>query len=138
MALDEKSSKNIIRAKLSFYRKRLDLTQDEVAKRLNISRSTYAYYEGKAPSVPAEVLNQLADIFNIQPEDFLPDTEPSGTVKLQSPRFEYRDTRDNVDETMLLMMFRKLSDEDKAAYLKKLSDRYIELVKSGKISEDII
>jgi len=36
------------------------------------------------------------------------------------------------------MMFRKLSDEDKAAYLKKLSDRYIELVKSGKISEDII
>lgn len=138
MALDENSSKNIIRAKVPFYRKRLGLTQDDVAKKLEISRSTYAYYESKAPKIPAEILNRLAEIFKIEPEDFLPDNRPSTTLKFESPYSEYKESNNSMDETMLLMIYRKFNEEEKSKCLKSLIDRYTELVKSGEISEDIL
>ena len=138
MALDENSNKQIIREKIPIYRKRLGLTQDDVAKKLNISRSTYAYYESKAPKIPAEILNQLAIIFKIEPEDFLPTEIPSSTLKFESSHSEYLNSNKNVDENMILMIYRKLNDDDKSKYLKQLVDRYKELVESGEISEDII
>jgi transcriptional regulator with XRE-family HTH domain len=138
MALDENSSKQIIRAKIPLLRKRLGFTQDEIAEKLNISRSTYAYYESKAPKIPPEILNQLAVIFNIEPEDFLPPNVESPIIKFASPRSEYAESYNSVDENMILMIYRKLNEEDRAKYLKQLVDRYSELVQSGEISEDII
>ncbi len=138
MALDENSSKKIIREKIQIYRKRIGLTQVDVAKKLNISRSTYAYYESKAPKIPAKILNQLAVIFKIEPEDFLPTEIPSSTLKFESSHSEYLSSNKSVDENMVLMIYRKLSDDDKSKYLNQLIDRYKELVESGEISEDII
>ncbi len=138
MALDENSSKKIVRAKVPLYRKRIGLTQGDVAKKLNISRSTYAYYESKAPKIPADILNQLAVIFKIEPEDFLPNEPPSSILKFESSHSEYLNSNKNVDENMVLMIYRKLNDDDKSKYLKQLVDRYKELVESGEISEDII
>lgn len=137
MALDEISSKQIIRAKIPFFRKKLGLTQDEVADKMGISRSTYAYYESKASKISADFLNRLAVVLEIEPEDFLPNKSPT-TIILNSPHSEYKTSNVNVDENMILMIYRKLSDDDKSKYLNQLIARYKELLALGEISEDLI
>ena len=52
-------AKNLIK-----YRKKFGLTQDDVAKQINKSRSAYAYYE-RTVTPPLSILKKLADIFNI-------------------------------------------------------------------------
>ena len=139
MALDENSAKNVVKDKIIYYRKELGLTQAEVADMLNISRSTYAYYEGKAPRIPAEVLNELAKILKVKPEDFLFSSQHSGSgIKFENSSSEYKESKVSVDENMILMIYRKLSDEDKTKYWRMLVDRYIELRDSGEISEDLV
>lgn len=59
-----KNSKELAK-NLKFFRLKSDLTQDEVARMLNIDRSTYSYYEtGKTiPSIFTAI--ELAKIFRI-------------------------------------------------------------------------
>ena len=45
-------------------RENLDLTQQQIAKKLFISRSTYVNYELGISNVPINILSGLADIFN--------------------------------------------------------------------------
>ncbi|MDD4699693.1 MAG: helix-turn-helix transcriptional regulator [Oscillospiraceae bacterium] len=52
-------AKNLIK-----YRKKFGLTQDDVAKQINKTRSAYAYYE-RTVTPPLSILKKLADIFNI-------------------------------------------------------------------------
>lgn len=52
-------AKNLIK-----YRQKLGLTQDDVAKQINKTRSAYAYYE-RTVTPPLNILKKLADIFNI-------------------------------------------------------------------------
>ncbi len=137
MALDENSSKYIIKEKIKFYRNRAGLTQSETAKRLNIADKKYSYLEKNAKKIPADILNKLAEIFNIEPEDFLPDASPSSTVKLESPHSEYLDSNSNRNENLLLMMYRKFPEEYKDKLLAEFLDTYTELLKAGEISEDI-
>ena len=52
-------AKNLIK-----YRKKFRLTQEDVAKKINKTRSAYAYYE-RTVTPPLSILKKLADIFNI-------------------------------------------------------------------------
>ncbi len=45
-------------------RKQLDLTQSQLAKKINVSHTQMARYEIKGVQPPADVLKKLADIFN--------------------------------------------------------------------------
>lgn len=51
-------------------RKQSNLTQIELAKKINVSKSQYIRYETKNTQPPADVLNQLADVLNTS-VDFL-------------------------------------------------------------------
>lgn len=137
MALDENSSKQILKAKIRFFRERAGLTQEETAEKLNMTRNKYWYLETKAKKVSASDLNRLAVIFNIQPEEFLPDSTSSSTVKLETPHSEYKESNKSMEETLLLMIYRKFNNKDRAKYLNEFKNRYAELVKSGEIPEDI-
>ena len=53
------------------FREDNDLSQTEVAKYLNIPRSTYGHYETGNSKVPIETIIQLCKLYNITPNDFL-------------------------------------------------------------------
>jgi len=60
MAIDETIRRNLIE-----FRQKNKLTQDEIARQLNMPRSTYATYEQGSARPGVEVLIQLSEIFKI-------------------------------------------------------------------------
>ncbi len=64
-------------------RKQLDMTQEQVAKNLNIVRSTYAYYETGKTCPDFNTVVRLARLFNVT-TDFLLDAD-TATPTLQDP-----------------------------------------------------
>ena len=63
--------------KLKRYRLQVGFTQKNVAEVLNISRSTYTYYElGKTSPDPA-TLNHIAKLFGLSVEEFFDDETPT-------------------------------------------------------------
>ena len=66
ISLDGKVIANNIRAE----RNRAHLTQKETAKKLNVTSRTYITYEEDARSVKATTLNELANIFGCNINDF--------------------------------------------------------------------
>ena len=59
-------------------RKQLDMTQEQVAKNLNIVRSTYAYYETGKTCPDFNTVIRLARLFNLT-TDYLLNAEPTTT-----------------------------------------------------------
>jgi len=53
------------------FREDNDLSQNEVAKYLNIPRSTYGHYETGNSKIPIETVMQLSKLYNITPNDLL-------------------------------------------------------------------
>lgn len=53
------------------FREDNDLSQNEVAKYLNIPRSTYGHYETGNSKIPIETVIQLSKLYNITPNDLL-------------------------------------------------------------------
>lgn len=60
-------------------RKQMDMTQEQVAKNLNIVRSTYAYYETGKTCPDFNTVVRLAHLFNVT-TDYLLDAETSSPV----------------------------------------------------------
>lgn len=68
--------------KLKRYRLQVGYTQRNVAEVLNISRSTYTYYElGKTSPDPA-TLNRIAKLFGVSVEEFFEDAPASQSSML--------------------------------------------------------
>ena len=72
LPIKELSDNPTIGEKIKYYRFINNLTQEDLAKLLNISRTTIIKYENSELSVPLNVLNKAAELFNI-PSDFLYD-----------------------------------------------------------------
>ena len=52
-------------------REDLDLTQKEVAKMIGCSQTTYSRYETGITDVPNDILDKLADIYNVSTDYIL-------------------------------------------------------------------
>lgn len=59
-------------------RKQMDMTQEQVAKNLNIVRSTYAYYETGKTCPDFNTVVRLAHLFNVT-TDYLLDADSTST-----------------------------------------------------------
>ena len=57
--------------KLKEYRLKNKFTQEEVAKLLNVSRSTYVYYESENISMPMDKFLQLCQIYKCSPNTLI-------------------------------------------------------------------
>ena len=96
------------------------MTQEDLAKLLNVSRATIAGYESKNKQPDYDKLLKIADIFSIS-ADYLLDRNITSDI---NKRMEYL-TR---DEHPILSSYRLLSDENKI----RISER-IEMLLSNQI-----
>lgn len=103
--------------KLKTLRLQNEMTQEYVAKRLNVARSTIAGYETKNRQPSHEKLTALAALFQVS-VDYLLDEDTSISLDLSnSPVFSH-------DETELIMRYRRLSSRSKSTLRDYL--RYLE------------
>ena len=78
-----KMMKNAFNTNLEIYRKRKGLSQRDLAKLLNVSHRTIAYYENETTSVPVDKLESIAEILSVKPGDLVNSSNNSGKVKYQ-------------------------------------------------------
>lgn len=103
--------------KLIQLRKNAGLTQDQVAQRLEISRSSVAMYEAGSREPDFEMLESIADLFNIDMRDLVgsssennDDANPLSGASVIKKQF--------VDSVL------KLSDQD-VVYLQQMLDLFL-------------
>lgn len=63
--------KEVVRNNIRSLRVRANLTQEEVAKTLGITRQQYYLYEKEPLKIKVDILIKLADLFNCKVEDFI-------------------------------------------------------------------
>lgn len=118
---------NILGKKLRNLRKECEMTQDDIAEVLDMSRTSFSKYENGASTPPLTTLRKLATIYNV-PLDYL--IYDDNTIifnendKNELPDIE--DVEDNFtklskEEKMVIMKFRLLNDEKKEK-MKKMID----------------
>ncbi len=67
----ERSTTNHIGGTIKNFRERLGLTQENVAKYLNVKREMISYYERGERDVPVQQLEALADLFGVELIDLI-------------------------------------------------------------------
>lgn len=106
--------------KLIMLRKQHNLTQDELAKRLGITRSAVANYEKGIREPNFEMLENIADCFNISIAELLNDDQASRLLMY------YEKLKPIIDKAM------KLDAVDRA----KLEERADMMLEADKYQED--
>ncbi|MCH5198489.1 MAG: helix-turn-helix transcriptional regulator [Oscillospiraceae bacterium] len=116
-----------LRKKLREFRKISGFTQQEIAEKLGIDRSTYAYYESGRTQIPTLKLFDLALIYNIDVSDFgetdmIALNDPNKTKNEKSEMGKL--TR---DEREIVALYRLLASDSKQyelkQFLKELNER---------------
>ena len=90
--------------RIKYFRKRQNMSADELGAKINKSRATiYRYEKGEIENLPIPVLVPLARALNVTPADLLDTTEPPAQVKMLSRQ-----------DSSLLDDFHKLNDAGRA------------------------
>lgn len=111
--------------KLRKLRKKFNMTQENVADCIHVSRSAVAGYETKGRQPSHEKLTAIADLFQV-PVDYLLD-DGENNISLSPSRI----TTNSNDELNLLLAYRSLSRKSKRD-LKK----YMKLLEEKETSEN--
>lgn len=96
--------------KLKTLRLENDMTQDYVASRLNVARSTIAGYETKNRQPSHEKLTALAELFHVSVDYLISDSDSFEMNYSANPAI-------SEDEERLLSYYRALSDKSKCDLL---------------------
>lgn len=120
----------MISIRLKEFRERCGMTQRQIARVLQMDRSTYAYYETGKTSPDISTLYRLAQLFKISLDDLIGEIQdPDKPLTLHSPSIEYSVFSDNEkmfnlddEEQTLVMYYRLLSNEKKRNLLEQLDD----------------
>ncbi len=123
-----------INEKLRELRIKSGYTQNQIAKILNIDRSTYSYYETGKTMPDVTVLLTLAKIFNISLDELLTDESGSAPVPFRGKRRDFVSGKKNSSriydltgaERELVGAFRVCSEKQREQvmdYLRRLTGR---------------
>ena len=104
-------------------------TQSQIAKILNIDRSTYSYYEIGKTTPDVSTLMSLTKIFNISIDNLLADETSQKNLAQKRPAANYLFSKKNTshiyelsgEERNLVGLFRVCSKKQQAAVLERLS-----------------
>ena len=105
-------------------RKKANLSQGELATKINISYPQMSRYEIKAVQPPADVLKRLADVFGVS-IDFI----VNGSLEQKA--------ENSLDDNELLQQFKEveqMNDDDRST-VKKLIDAFITKRKVQKLAQ---
>ncbi len=73
-----------------------DLTQNDIANKLNVNRSTYANWENGDKLIPLEKLDEISVLFNV-PFSYLLDMEISYSKKITIKKMNYKKMLDKIN-----------------------------------------
>lgn len=113
MAFEEISYKEELKIKIAYYRKKRGLTQKEVAERMGMTRSSYAYAETKANRLSSDFLTKLSRILEV-PVNHLAESQPLTADNTHLSQTEVSCSSGFViskKEERIIKMFRMLSDD---------------------------
>lgn len=80
MSLDNLTYKDELKVKINYYRKKSGMTQSEVAEKMGMTRSSYAYAETRAERLTPEFLSKLAGVLGVSPNVFISEKEIPSNV----------------------------------------------------------
>lgn len=113
----------------------MEITQQQVADKLNIDRSTYSYYETGRSAPTLETLNALARLFRVTVDDLINGSKNGITFRTNPPDYTTKsdDWFASLDrnEQNIVLYYRLLSDENK----EKAKDILKEMAKEMSASE---
>ena len=113
--------------KLLRLRKEMKMTQDDVAKILGMSRTSFSKYENGNSAPPLQVLRKIAAIYNVGLEYIIFDENTS--IRLNDSQSEDENTSSvpvskitelRPVEKQIIGKYRILTDEEKKLFLEKL------------------
>lgn len=117
--------------KLLRLRKEMKMTQDDVAKILGMSRTSFSKYENGNSTPPLQVLRKIAAIYNVGLEYLIFDENTS--IRLNDSQSEDENTSSvpvskitelRPVEKQIIGKYRILTDEEKKLLLEKLFPEY--------------
>ena len=117
--------------KLLRLRKEMKMTQDDVAKILGMSRTSFSKYENGNSAPPLHVLRKIAAIYNVGLEYLIFDENTS--IRLNDSQSEDENTSSvpvskitelRPVEKQIIGKYRILTDEEKKQFLEKLFPEY--------------
>ena len=117
--------------KLLRLRKEMNMTQDDVAKILGMSRTSFSKYENGNSAPPLQVLRKIAAIYNVGLEYLIFDENTS--IRLNDSQSEDENTSFvpvskitelRPVEKQIIGKYRILTDEEKKLLLEKLFPEY--------------
>lgn len=120
---DDRYPRSLFSERLRLLRKANALTQKEVAKQLNIDRSTYAYYETDKTRPDYDTLQRLCRIFGVNLDYILGgEMDPSVGIPLRNKGTTHEDRNVTLseltrDEIAILTIYRQLDGMEKNAFM---------------------
>ena len=117
--------------KLLRLRKEMKMTQDDVAKILGMSRTSFSKYENGNSAPPLHVLRKIAAIYNVGLEYLIFDENTS--IRLNDSQSEDENTSSvpvskitelRPVEKQIIGKYRILTDEEKKQFLERLFPEY--------------
>ena len=119
-----RQKRSVFANRLRQLRRQCGITQKEIAKSINIDRSTYAYYETDKTNPDLSTLRRLALIFRVS-TDYLLGIEdaPTATGILRDNRQLFEPAPKSAgslsglteDERLFILLYRQLDDQQKEA-----------------------
>lgn len=118
-------------------REKNGLTQEQFADRIGVKRTTYISYESSKTSPGFELIEKIAQIFDIPLLAFAEEDKVKNDtlLELNAPELVYNPEISNTeskklsgDEDVIINYYRRLNDEDKAAFFEKIKNAYLDII----------
>ncbi len=119
--MDQPIRVSLFGRRLRALRQQEGLTQQEMADRLQIHRTTYTKYETEDVAPSQDGLLRLATLFHVSVDYLLGRVEDSGS-STHSLKDDEPSLNPNEQEIMLLLAYRKLDSEQRARVLQQTQD----------------
>lgn len=109
------SENNILKIRLKTLRNNLGFTQEDVAKKVGLTKSAYGYYEQGKTVPDAYMVSKLAEIFNVTTDYILGRTDIKKSELENENEDEEKDIEKAIDELLqqdgLMLCGDELDDE---------------------------
>lgn len=95
-----------VQERIKYYRTNLNLTQEYVAKYLDVSRATFTQIENGNRKITIDDLSKLSNLFGVSADNLLNGDDTSNPVTIFARSFEQLDEQDKA-EIMNLIRFKE-------------------------------